>query len=199
MPKRRSPPEPAIPPSCLARTKSVDSLADRMKSKPGATDLWKQLVSEAAELRRSKGPGSGLLVCCAGLVCCAEPAPRSLLVDLRGGAPLVANSNGTQPCNNEAPDGICPPLVPQGSWDACPFPGKADVARVNEAYVVLQVSVAPTGTAESVTILRDPGYDFGQFAAMCAFVHKYIPAHYADGRTVGGKLQFRIHFSRPSP
>lgn len=92
-----------------------------------------------------------------------------------------------------------PTAGPAGSWD-CPFPAASDVAKVDEAYVVLQVVVAPDGHAKDVTVIRDPGFGFGETARQCAFLKKYAPARDANGTDIEGKTKpFRVHFSRPAP
>jgi hypothetical protein len=86
-----------------------------------------------------------------------------------------------------------------GNWD-CPFPAASDAAKIDEAYVVLQVVVAPGGFAKEVTVIRDPGYGFGETARQCALLKKYAPARDANGTDVEGTTKpFRVHFSRPPP
>jgi TonB family protein len=135
---------------------------------------------------------------------CATSSPRGTtaeqLTDIRIAVLPAVNSNASQPCKSPAPNGLCPPLVAADrSWDGCPFPRKADFARIDEAKVLVQVDVAADGMPEGVTILRDPGNDFGQAAAVCALLHSYIPARYEDGRTAPGSFKMQIHFSRPPP
>jgi len=121
------------------------------------------------------------------------------MVDLRDSPPVVGDSNGTPPCSAN-PDLVCPPAPAlDASWNACPFPRRADVAKIDDARVLLEVSVGATGFADGVRILEDPGYDFGRAAAICALANKYVPAHYSDGRAIRGSLKMRIHFSRPAP
>jgi hypothetical protein len=138
-----------------------------------------------------------LLTCCIGAAPQSTPAGEAIITP-RGAAPQLAASNEAR--GSGAPGRVSPPrAVHDGSWDSCPFPPKSAVAKVDEAYVDLQIAVAPTGVAETVTVLRDPGYDFGQMAGLCAFAHRYVPAHDVDGQAVRGTMKLRIHFSRPPP
>jgi TonB family protein len=70
-----------------------------------------------------------------------------------------------------------------------------DADASNEAYVVLRITVGPTGVAENVTVLRDPG-GFGQAAIQFASTHKYQPALDAGGRPVRGTITVRMRFAR---
>jgi hypothetical protein len=118
------------------------------------------------------------------LAACVESAPQNAPVD----ATLVAKG-----------DRSGPRPMPGSSWDTCPFPWMANIARVDEATVDLRVTVAPTGVADAITVVHDPGYAFAQAAGTCAFAQRYVPAHDADGRAVRGEMTLRVHFSRPPP
>jgi hypothetical protein len=69
------------------------------------------------------------------------------------------------------------------SWN-CPFPAEADAAGVDQATVVISVTVRADGTAASVTVLKDPGYGFGRSARQCALKATYTPAKDGSGQTV---------------
>ncbi len=84
-----------------------------------------------------------------------------------------------------------------GSWDDCPFPPEADSEQIDQAYVTLQVTVAPSGDPASVAILNDPGHGFGREAKKCAMRKKYTSALDREGNPVGGTTPaFRVRFER---
>jgi len=90
--------------------------------------------------------------------------------------------------------------ISANDWDECPFPAEADRAKVDDAVVLLQVLVAPDGHAEGVTILRDPGYGFGEVARGCAMTKRYIPGRDARRTAIESRtMPFRMHYSRPKP
>jgi TonB family protein len=91
-----------------------------------------------------------------------------------------------------APDGA----GPANAWRACVFPAEADRAAIDNAYVVLRVSVSPAGTADIVDVLQDPGHGFGAAARECALKRKYLPALDAAGAPHADVIKIRIHFSR---
>jgi hypothetical protein len=131
---------------------------------------------------------------------CGGSAVRGTAIataDTGNGPPGAAGANEAQACHAVPPDAPCPPnVVRDRSWDFCPFPRRADVAGIVDARVLLDVHVTGSGLPQSVAVLEDPGYDFGRAGAICAFMHGYVPAHYADGRTAPGSMKLRIHFSR---
>jgi hypothetical protein len=114
-----------------------------------------------------------------------------------GARPLAARDSAPTAPTSTTSAVASPTAGPSGAWD-CPFPKASDAAKVDEAYVVLQVLVAPSGHAKDVTVLRDPGYDFGETARQCAMLKKFAPARDATGAEVEGTTRpFRVHFSRP--
>ncbi len=79
----------------------------------------------------------------------------------------------------------------------CPWPGEADTEQIDEAYVTVQVVVRPDGSAESATVLSDPGHGFAREARLCALRERYQPARDRDGNGIRGTTKaFRIHFER---
>jgi hypothetical protein len=95
-----------------------------------------------------------------------------------------------------SPTPRAPRPIADSSWDKCPFPKPSYAARIDEAYVVLQITVAPTGAAQSASILCDPGYGFAEIARDCALGHEYGPAQDENGNHVPGTMKLRVHFSR---
>ncbi|WP_437292145.1 energy transducer TonB [Sorangium sp. So ce406] len=73
------------------------------------------------------------------------------------------------------PDRSAPPgLVGSSNWN-CPFPPEADVDQIDQAKVVLMITVRPDGSPLSVKVVSDPGHGFGRAARMCALSRRYTP------------------------
>lgn len=81
-------------------------------------------------------------------------------------------------------------------WD-CEFPAASDAAGIDEATVVLTVSVDANGSPEWVQIVNDPGHGFGLAAAQCAMGRKYVPARDEQGNPIAAKTPpIRVRFVR---
>lgn len=88
-------------------------------------------------------------------------------------------------------------LLGSDRWDDCPFPGEADSEQIDQAYVIIQVKVKADGTADTVTIVQDPGHGFAREARKCAMRKRYNTALDVEGNAVGGMTKpFRIRFER---
>lgn len=86
-------------------------------------------------------------------------------------------------------------LVRKGDW-ACPWPAEAEAEQIDQAVVVIAVTVSETGRALSVDV-RDPGYGFGREARRCAMREAYVPALDREGRpTTAVTKPIRVRFSR---
>jgi protein TonB len=82
------------------------------------------------------------------------------------------------------------------SW-SCPWPSEADPLPIDEETVVIRVVVRPDGTAESVTVVTDPGHGFGLAAASCALRTLFAPARAAGGEPVRAtSAPIRVRFTR---
>jgi periplasmic protein TonB len=128
------------------------------------------------------GPGTG------------DPnVPR--LVDPPGGAPPL-DPRPRAPVSTALDRSRPACLGGAGEW-RCPFPPEADIAQVDDAFVTLQVDVAPNGAPSRVQVLSDPGNGFGREARRCAMGERYVTALDRDGTRVAGTTRpFRVHFSR---
>ena len=82
---------------------------------------------------------------------------------------------------------------------SCPVPPEADVAKIDDAAVVVEVDVGPSGRASDVRIVSDPGHGVGRAAQACALGAKYEPAHGANGAAIAASVKVRVHFQRPPP
>jgi TonB family protein len=87
------------------------------------------------------------------------------------------------------------PVPPLGGGN-CLFPHDADVHEINEAFVVLRIEVGPTGRAQSVNVMRDAGYGFGEAARECAMAMRFKPALDADGGAIPQRIFVRVRFTR---
>lgn len=106
----------------------------------------------------------------AGGVTAADGTSNSAVRDQRAQADGVGKA--------PPPGPVAPPPGPDlsraaaplaGSWNDCEFPAEADIEGIDSAVVQLTVTVGPNGRAKSVTVLKDPGFGFGQSARSCAF------------------------------
>lgn len=62
---------------------------------------------------------------------------------------------------------------------------------------MIQVTVKPDGSAESVNVLQDPGHGFGREARKCAMRKRYSQGLDVDGNAIGGITKpFRVRFER---
>jgi protein TonB len=85
--------------------------------------------------------------------------------------------------------------VGETQWN-CPFPPEADVAQIDEAYVMLQVDVSADGTPSAVRVLTDPGNGFGREARPCALRKRFSPALDHDGTPIPSTIKVRVSFTR---
>jgi protein TonB len=83
-----------------------------------------------------------------------------------------------------------------GSWNDCGFPAEADIEQINNARVVLSVTVSADGQAKSATVIQDPGYGFGALAKRCALRKSYRPALDRTGNSTTATQVVKINFLR---
>jgi TonB family protein len=83
-------------------------------------------------------------------------------------------------------------------WN-CRFPPESDRAEIDEALVVVKLSVDARGKVDSVQIVRDPGNGFGREAVACAKSRRFVPATDEQGQPVADSFVMRIRFTRPQP
>jgi protein TonB len=104
------------------------------------------------------------------------------------------------------PGPVAPPAGPDlsraaapmaGSWNDCEFPAEADIEGIDSAVVQLTVTVGPNGRAKSVTVLKDPGFGFGQSASTCAFRKQFNAALDRSGTAITmSTAPFTVRFTR---
>jgi protein TonB len=79
----------------------------------------------------------------------------------------------------------------------CPWPATADSADIDQVVAVVRVQVHVDGTAESVSVVRDPGMGFGEAAVGCALRESYEPARDRTGAAVAAlSPPIRVRFTR---
>lgn len=79
----------------------------------------------------------------------------------------------------------------------CPWPSEADAEQIDDAYVTVQVTTKPDGSADHVSVLTDPGHGFAREARLCAMRERYIAALDHGGNPIPGVTKaFKIHFER---
>ncbi|MET0386138.1 MAG: energy transducer TonB [Polyangiales bacterium] len=88
-----------------------------------------------------------------------------------------------------------PQLAGGAEWD-CPFPPEADAADIDHATVTLRVSVAASGTVESVQATKDPGNGFGREARRCAQSKRWSPARDRAGTSISKVALINVSFDR---
>jgi hypothetical protein len=132
-----------------------------------------------------------VLTLAVGLAGCvlSVPPPTSEAIRVSGLCPMP-------PSERSSPAMRTPHAFADSSWDKCPFPKAAEPWRIDEAAVMLRVTVTATGAAQNATVLCDPGYGFAEIARDCALGHKYVPAQDEHGNIVAGTMRVRVHFSR---
>lgn len=83
------------------------------------------------------------------------------------------------------------------SWKDCGFPSEADIEGINLALVELVVRVGADGRAQSVTVLKDPGYGFGKLARACANRKTYVYGLNSQGKPITKTTEpFVVRFTR---
>lgn len=86
-------------------------------------------------------------------------------------------------------------LAGSTEWQ-CPFGPEADADQIDEAVVVVAVTVGADGKAQKVTVVQDPGHGFGREARACALRESYLPALDRDGNAIAASKSFRVRFER---
>ncbi|HYQ26565.1 MAG TPA: energy transducer TonB [Polyangiaceae bacterium] len=168
---------------------------------PAAAEAGKVLTqdpdpNEPVDMTDSIVSGSGDRY--AGGVTAADGTATKAVRDLRA----QPNGVGAAP----PPGPVAPPPGPDlsraaapmnGSWNDCEFPAEADIEGIDSAVVQLTVTVGPNGRAKSVTVLKDPGFGFGQSARSCAFRKQFNAALDRAGTAITmSTAPFTVRFTR---
>jgi periplasmic protein TonB len=123
----------------------------------------------------------------AGGVTSATGTSRTAVRNLNAKPGGVVGGKGTGPAAPPPPpkQDLSRPASPAVlTWDDCGFPAEADVEQIDFMRVTVVVTVGTDGRAQSVTLLKDPGYGFGNQARQCALRKSYNVGFNADGKPV---------------
>lgn len=142
-----------------------------------------------------QGPGYGM-VAGEGTAKTATYNPNAKI----GGVPGGKGTGDPRPPPPPPPPGPdrtrAPGLVGSTSWN-CPFPPEADAEQIDQARVVIMVTVRPDGSPLSVKVVNDPGHGFGRAARMCALGKRYTPGLDREGKPATGTLgPITVRFTR---
>jgi hypothetical protein len=114
-----------------------------------------------------------------------------------GSTASASASTSAQGATSRAPDRSRPPrLAGDAQWAHCGFPEEADEVGMNEAMVMLRVSVDAGGALRAVDALRDPGFGFGRLAKRCAERSRWLPALDHEGHPVARTHLLSVRFER---
>jgi protein TonB len=116
-----------------------------------------------------------------------------------GTSPVVIHGKtaGTAPGGSPGSPDLArhPALGEAANWQ-CPFPPEANADHIDHAVVTIRVEVAASGTARSVTVVKDPGHGFAREARRCALSKKWSPALDREGAAVAGSAIVNVRFAR---
>jgi protein TonB len=133
----------------------------------------------------------------AGGVTAANGTSTSAVRDLRAQPDGVGKAPPPGPVAPPAGPDLSRPAGPMGAAWNCEFPAEADVEGIDSAVVQLTVVVGPDGRAKSVTVLKDPGFGFGQSARSCAFRKQFNAALDRAGTAITmSTAPFTVRFTR---
>jgi len=169
---------------------------------PAAAEVGKALTAEPdpnepVDLTNSIVTGDGEY---RGGISANDGKSKSAVRDTRAEADGVGKAPPPGPVAPPAPTGpdLSRPAAPlAGSWNDCEFPAEADIEGIDSAVVQLTVTVGPNGRAKSVTVLKDPGFGFGQSARTCAFRKQFNSALDRAGTAITmSTAPFTVRFTR---
>jgi len=169
---------------------------------PAAAEVGKVLTAEAdpnepVDMTNSIVTGAGERY--AGGISANNGTSKDAVRDLRAQPEGVGKAPPPGPVAS-APSGpdLSRPAAPlAGSWNDCEFPAEADIEGIDSAVVQLTVTVGPNGRAKSVTVLKDPGFGFGQSARTCAFRKQFNAAFDRAGIAITmSTAPFTVRFTR---
>jgi|SRR6185369_14798634 len=135
----------------------------------------------------------------AGGITAKDGTSKNAVRDTRAEADGVGKAppGPVAPAQPTGPDLSRPAAPLAGSWNDCEFPAEADIEGIDSAVVQLTVTVGPNGRAKSVTVLKDPGFGFGQSARTCAFRKPFNAAFDRSGTAITmTTAPFTVRFTR---
>jgi periplasmic protein TonB len=135
----------------------------------------------------------------AGGTTSAQGTSKTAVYNPAAAATGVPGGTGTAPAppSPKTDRSRAPGLLGASDWSDCPFPREADAEQIDQAFVIIQVTVKPDGSPENVNVLKDPGHGFAREARRCAMMKKYSQGLDPDGNAIGGQTKpFRVRFER---
>ncbi len=123
----------------------------------------------------------------AGGVTSATGTSKTAVRDLNAKPGGVVGGRGTGPVSPPPPpkEDLSRPATPASrDWGDCGFPAEADVEQIDFMRLSIVVTVGTDGRAQSVTVLKDPGYGFGNQARQCALRKSYSVGLNAEGKAI---------------
>jgi protein TonB len=208
MTKVTPPPEAPPPPPPEAKEAPKEAPppphAEPKEAPPPAAAQAGAVLTKAADPNEpvdltGNGFVSGVGSSYAGGITQANGTSDKAVYDRNARAGGVPGGTGTAPVATQAPaqDRSRPAGLSGSSEWKCPWPAEADAEQIDEAYVTVQVMTRPDGSAETASVLSDPGHGFAREARLCALRERYTPALDRDGNGIRGVTKaFRIHFER---
>ncbi|AKT40890.1 energy transducer TonB [Chondromyces crocatus] len=141
---------------------------------------------------KGEGPGYGM-VAGDGTAKTATRNPNAKVGGTVGGK----GTGDPRPPPPPGPDrSRAPNILGSSSWN-CPFPPEADAEQIDQARVVIMVTVRPDGSPLSVKVVNDPGHGFGRAARMCALGKRYQSGLDREGKPTTGTLgPITVRFTR---
>jgi protein TonB len=70
------------------------------------------------------------------------------------------------------------------------------VDNIDQAAVLVQVSVGAEGRPTGVKVVTDPGHGFGRAARTCAMQRSYQTALDREGKAIAGVFSVNVTFAR---
>ena len=167
---------------------------------PAAAEAGKVLTqdpdpNEPVDLTNSIVTGTGDRY--AGGVTASNGTSTNAVRDLRAQPDGVGKAPAPGPVAPPSGPDLSRAAGPMGAAWNCEFPAEADVEGIDSAVVQLTVVVGPDGHAKSVTVLKDPGFGFGQSARSCAFRKQFNVALDRAGTAITmSTAPFTVRFTR---
>ena len=110
--------------------------------------------------------------------------------------PAVVDPNARPTRRPGEPDRSAPVRLSEEEWQ-CPWPREADAEQIDEQAVILRVLVRADGSAETASLVSDPGHGFGQAALACALRTRFTPARNSAGEPIQAQSPpIRVRFTR---
>ncbi|MFO0638294.1 MAG: energy transducer TonB [Polyangiaceae bacterium] len=195
-PKDEPKPEPKELPKDLKAPEAPKEAPVAAAAQAGAVLTQETKPDEPVDLTNSfvTGTGStyaGGTTMAAGTATAAVRAPTASPTGVVGGTGTAAPVAPAGPDRSRNAG-----LGGSKSWNDCPFPPEADVDNIDQAAVLVQVSVNPDGRPGQAKVLSDPGHGFGRAARACAMQRTYQTALDRDGKPVAGVFTANVTFAR---